>query len=59
MAVGFPFIFMGPALLTWQGIPGFNEGKYGWGIISIAMMLVAAFFCVKGLRVILSSFFDS
>ena len=58
LAVAFPFIFMGPVLLTWQGIPQYREGNYIWIIISIAFMIVAAFFGVKGLRTILSAFFD-
>jgi apolipoprotein N-acyltransferase len=58
MAVGFPFIFMGPALLTWLGIPAYHKGNYVWLAISIVLMLTAAFFCVKGLRTILASLFD-
>lgn len=58
MAMGFPFIFSGPALLTWQGIPAMREGNYIWITVSILFMITAAFFSVKGLRTILSSFFD-
>ncbi len=58
LAVGFPFIFMGPALMTWQGIPQYHNGNYIWLILSIVFMLTAAFFAVRGLRAILSAFFD-
>ncbi len=58
MAVGFPFIFMGPALMFWLGIPGTRNGNYWAFGISIVLMATAAFFCVKGLRTILSAFFD-
>lgn len=58
IAVGFPFIFMGPALLTWQGIPHMRSGNYLWLGVSIGFMLIAAFFTVRGLRAILSAFFD-
>lgn len=56
--IGFPFIFMGPALLTWAGIPYMRAGNYWWFVISIILMIVAGFFGVKGLMTILSSFFD-
>jgi len=58
MAVAFPFVFMGPVLLTWLGIPQYHKGNYIWLILSIVFMLTAAFFAVKGLRTILSAFFD-
>lgn len=58
MAIGFPFIFMGPILLTWMGIPKLKEGNYLWISISILLMVIAAYFCVRGLRTILSAFFD-
>ncbi len=58
MAVGFPFIFMGPILLTWQGIPKYHQGNYIWLIVSILFMVIAAYFSVRGLRTILSAFFD-
>lgn len=58
MAVGFPFIFMGPALMFWLGIPGMRNGNYIAFIMSIVLMGLAGFFCVKGLMTILSAFFD-
>jgi hypothetical protein len=58
MAVGFPFIFMGPALMYWLGIPGLRNENYIAFTISIVLMGLAGFFCVKGLRTILSAFFD-
>lgn len=58
MAVGFPFIFMGPALMTWYGIPAYRHGNYIWIGVSILLMLAAAYFCIRGLRTILSALFD-
>ncbi len=58
VAIGFPFIFAGPVLLTWAGIPFARQGNYLWLIISIVFMATAAYFCIRGLRTILSSFFD-
>lgn len=58
MAVGFPFIFMGPALMTWYGIPAYRYGNYIWIGVSILLMLAAAYFCIRGLRTILSALFD-
>lgn len=58
VALGLPFVFMGPALLTWAGIPFAQKGNYLWLAISILLMLVAAYFCVRGLRTVLSSLFD-
>lgn len=58
MAIGFPFIFMGPALMTWLGIPAYRHGNYIWLVVSILLMIAAAYLCVRGLRTILSAFFD-
>ncbi len=58
MAIGFPFIFMGPTLMFWLGIPYLRQDNYWWLVASIAMMGLAGFFCVKGLLTVLSSFFD-
>ncbi len=58
IAIGFPFLFMGPIVLTWVGIPQMHEGNYLWLILSILFMLIAAYFCVRGLRTILAAFFD-
>ena len=59
IAIGFPFIFLGPILLTWLGIPKLQEESYTWLIVSILFMGAAGFFSVKGLLTILSAFFDS
>lgn len=58
IAIGFPFIFMGPILIFTSGIPEYEKGNYGFLILSIVFMLLAGFFCVKGLRTVLSAFFD-
>lgn len=58
LSFGFPFIFMGPALMTWKGIPASREGNYVWFIVSIIFMLTAAYLCLRGLRTVLSAFFD-
>lgn len=58
LALGFPFIFMGPALMTWLGIPAYRQGNYIWITVSILLMLAAAYLCVRGLRTVLSAFFD-
>lgn len=58
MAVGFPFIFMGPMLLTALGIPAMHQENYLWLIVSILLMLTAVYFCIRGLRTILSALFD-
>ncbi|WP_417608550.1 DUF6095 family protein [Owenweeksia hongkongensis] len=59
LALGFPFIFMGPALMTWLGIPAYRQGNYIWIGVSILLMLTAAFLCIRGLRTVLSAFFDA
>lgn len=56
---GFPFIFLGPIVLTMAGIPNYREGSYGWLALSILFMAIAGFLCVKGLRTILAAFFDN
>lgn len=58
MAIAFPLIFSGPALLTWLGIPAMRNGNYWIAAISVLVMLAAAYFAVRGLRTILSAFFD-
>ncbi len=58
LAIGFPFIFIGPILFIFQGIPQYHQGNYIWLIVSIFFMLAAAFFAVRGLRTIVSAFFD-
>ena len=58
IAIGLPFVFAGPFLLTWAGIPLAQQGNYIWMILSVIFMITAAYFCVRGLRTILSSFFD-
>ena len=58
IAIGLPFVFTGPALLTWAGIPAMKHGNYIWISLSILFMIAAAYFCVRGLRTVLSSFFD-
>ncbi len=58
LALGFPFIFIGPALWTWQGVKGLKAGYYLWPILSIIAMLLAAFLCVKGIRTVMAALFD-
>ncbi len=58
MAIALPLIFTGPALYVALGQPLAREGNYLWIVISILVMLVAVFFAVKGLRTILSGFFN-
>lgn len=58
MAIGFPFIFVGPGLLYLVGIPGVRNQNYLPLIISLLLMGAAGYFCVRGLRTILSAFFD-
>lgn len=58
MAIAFPFIFLGPGLLFLAGIPALRDDNIIWLVISILLMGVAGFLSVKGLRTILSSFFD-
>lgn len=57
-AFGFPFIFLGPIVFTIAGIPSYNEGSYLWISLSILFMITAVVLCVKGLKTVLSAFFD-
>ena len=58
MAFAFPFIFAGPSLYFWKGAAGFKSGNYTWTVISVALMLVAVFLVVKGIRISLRAFFE-
>ena len=58
LAVALPLVFSGPALYVGVGIPALRGGNYLWIGISILVMLVAVFLMVKGLRRILSGFFN-
>ena len=58
LAIGFPFIFMGPMLMTAMGIPYSREGNWIWFSLSILLMCTAAYLAIRGLRTILSAFFD-
>lgn len=58
LAVALPLIFTAPGLFYILGIPAYKNGSYLWIIISLALMLVAVFFMVKGLRTVLSGFFN-
>ncbi len=58
IAVGFPFIFLGPMFMYKFGIPAYHNGNYFWPILSIVLMGLAGFFCVKGLLTVLNGFFD-
>lgn len=58
LAIAFPFIFMGPALITLMGIPYARQGNYIWFAISVVLMCVAAYLAIRGLKTILSAFFD-
>ncbi len=58
LAVALPLVFSGPALYVGIGIAALRGGNYLWIGISIFVMLVAVFLMVKGLRRILSGFFN-
>jgi hypothetical protein len=57
MAFSFPFILFGPSLYFWKGANGWQNGQWWWGVISIALMALAVFLAVKGLRLILAGLF--
>ena len=48
------FIFVGPSLYIGKG----TSGAWYWTALSIAIMLVAVFLAVSGLRKVMSGFFD-
>ena len=54
LAWSFPFIFVGPSLYIGKG----TSGAWDWTALSIAIMLVAVFLAVSGLRKVMSGFFD-
>ena len=54
LAWSFPFIFVGPSLYIGKG----TSGAWYWTALSIAIMLVAVFLAVSGLRKVISGFFD-
>jgi hypothetical protein len=54
LAWSFPFIFVGPSLYIGKG----TSGEWYWTALSIAIMLVAVFLAVSGLRKVMSGFFD-
>lgn len=54
LAWSFPFIFVGPSLYIGKG----TSGAWYWTALSIAVMLVAVFLAVSGLRKVMSGFFD-
>lgn len=54
LAWSFPFIFVGPSLFIGKG----TSGAWYWTALSIAIMLVAVFLAVSGLRKVMSGFFD-
>jgi hypothetical protein len=54
LAWSFPFIFVGPSLYIGKG----TSGAWYWTALSIAIMLVAVFLAVIGLRKVMSGFFD-
>ncbi len=58
LAVALPLVFSGPALYVGLGIPASRDGNYLWMGISVLVMLVAVFFMVKGIRRVLSGFFN-
>jgi len=55
LAWSFPFIFVGPSLYIGKG----TSGAWYWTALSIAIMLVAVFLAISGLRKVMSGFFDS
>ena len=54
LAWSFPFIFVGPSLYIGKG----TSGAWYWTALSIAIMLIAVFLAVSGLRKVMSGFFD-
>ena len=54
LAWSFPFIFVGPSLYIGKG----TSGAWYWTALSVAIMLVAVFLAVSGLRKVMSGFFD-
>ena len=58
MALSFPFIFGGPTLFHYKGAQALRNGEPWWLVLSIVIMLIAVFFAVKGLRIIMAAFFD-
>jgi len=54
LAWSFPFIFVGPSLYIGKG----TSGAWYWTALSIAIMLVAVFLAVSGLRKVMRGFFD-
>ena len=54
LAWSFPFIFIGPSLYIGKG----TGGGWYWTALSIAIMLVAVFLAVSGLRKVIKGFFD-
>ena len=54
LAWSFPFISVGPSLYIGKG----TSGAWYWTALSIAIMLVAVFLAVSGLRKVMSGFFD-
>ena len=58
LALSFPFIFGGPTLFYYKGAQALRNDEPWWLVISIAIMAIAVFLAVKGLKTILSAFFD-
>lgn len=59
LALAFPFILAGPSVYFWAGVPAMAEGNYWWAIGAGALMGVAVFLGVKGLRTVLAGLFNS
>lgn len=58
LALSFPFILTGPGIYFLAGVPAMQQGNYWWAIGSWAMMALAFYFFVKGLRTVLAALFN-
>lgn len=58
LGIALPLIFTAPGLYFLVGIRALELGKWWWTALSIALMLLAVWFVVKGLRLVLAGFFN-
>ncbi len=58
MALAFPFIFGGPTLFYFKGAKAMQHNEPWWLLLSVAIMITAVFFVVRGLRIIMAAFFE-
>lgn len=59
LAIALPLIFTAPGLFYLLGIPALEQENYLWVMISVALMILAVFFMVKGIRTLLQGFFGN